>query len=36
MEMELTLQIILANPTTEVDFALQKESGNNYETVQKQ
>ena len=36
MEKELTLQIILTSPTTDVDFGLQKGSGNNYETVQKQ
>jgi len=36
MEIELTLQIILTSPTTAVDFGLQKGTGNNYETVQKQ
>jgi len=36
METEITLQIILIKPTRDVDFGLQKGSGNNYETVQKQ
>jgi hypothetical protein len=36
MESEITLQIILIKPTPEVVFGLQKGSGNNYETVQKQ
>jgi hypothetical protein len=36
MESEITLQIILIKPTSEVVFGLQKGSGNNYETVQKQ
>jgi len=36
MKDELILQIVLINPTTDVDFGLQKGSGNNYETVQKQ
>ena len=36
MEEELTLRIILENPTTGVIFGLQKGKGNNYETVQKQ
>jgi hypothetical protein len=36
MEIEITLQIILTGPTTDVDFGLQKGAGNNYETVQKQ
>ena len=36
MESEITLQIILIKPTTEVVFGLQKGSGNNYETVQNQ
>jgi hypothetical protein len=36
MESEITLQIILIRPTPEVVFGLQKGSGNNYETVQKQ
>ena len=36
MEPEITLQIILLKPTPGVDFGLQKGSGNNYETVQKQ
>lgn len=36
MESEITLQIILIKPTPEVIFGLQKGSGSNYETVQKQ
>jgi hypothetical protein len=36
VESEITLQIILIKPTPEVVFGLQKGSGNNYETVQKQ
>lgn len=36
MESEITLQIILTKPTPGVVFGLQKGSGNNYETVQKQ
>ena len=36
METEITLQIILIKPTRETEFGLQKGSGNNYETVQKQ
>src|SRR5258705_5828098 len=36
METEVTLQITLIKPTKDVDFGLQKGSGNNYETVQKQ
>jgi len=36
MEFEITLQIILTRPTPDVLYALQKGSGNNYETVQKQ
>jgi hypothetical protein len=36
MESEITLQIILVKPTPRVIFGLQKGSGNNYETVQKQ
>jgi Family of unknown function (DUF5990) len=36
MELEITLQIILIKPTPEVVFGLQKGSGSNYETVQKQ
>jgi len=32
----ITLQIILIKPTKGVDFGLQKGSGNNYETIQKQ
>ncbi|MDX1908700.1 MAG: DUF5990 family protein [Bacteroidia bacterium] len=34
--MELSLQIILVNPTKEVVFGLQKGAGSRYETVQKQ
>lgn len=36
MESEITLEIILIKPTPAVVFGLQKGSGNNYETVQKQ
>ena len=36
MEREITLQIILIKPTPGVMFGLQKGSGSNYETVQKQ
>ena len=36
MESEITLQIILVKPTPGVVFGLQKGSGNNYETIQKQ
>jgi hypothetical protein len=36
MESEIKLQIILIKPTPGVIFGLQKGSGNNYETVQKQ
>jgi hypothetical protein len=36
MEFEVALQIVLVKPTPGVDFGLQKGSGNNYETVQKQ
>ncbi len=36
MESEITLQIILIKPTPKVVFGLQKGSGKNYETVQKQ
>ena len=36
METEITLQIILVKPTKDVDFGLQKGSGNGYETIQKQ
>ena len=36
MESEITLQIILIKPTPGVLFGLQKGSGSNYETVQKQ
>lgn len=36
MESEITLQVILVKPTAGVVFGLQKGSGSNYETVQKQ
>ena len=36
MESEITLQIILIKPTPGVVFGLQKGSGSNYETIQKQ
>jgi hypothetical protein len=36
METELTLRIVLEKPPAGVDFGLQKGSGNNYETIQKQ
>jgi hypothetical protein len=36
VESEITLQIILIKPTPEVVFGLQKGSGSNYETIQKQ
>lgn len=36
MESEITFQIVLLKPTPDVDFGLQKGSGSNYETVQKQ
>jgi hypothetical protein len=36
VESEITLQIILIKPTPQVVFGLQKGSGSNYETVQKQ
>ena len=36
MQPEITLQIILVKPTPGVMFGLQKGSGSNYETVQKQ
>src|SRR6478752_379021 len=36
MESEIKLQVILTKPTPGVVFGLQKGSGNNYETVQKQ
>lgn len=36
MESEITLQIILIEPTQGVVFGLQKGSGSHYETVQKQ
>ena len=36
MVRELTLRIIIEQPPTGVDFALQKGSGSAYETVQKQ
>jgi hypothetical protein len=34
--MDLKLHIVLQKPTTDVDFGLQKGSGNTYETVQVQ
>ena len=34
--MEITLRIVLKQPTPGVDFALQKGGGNTYDTVQKQ
>lgn len=36
MESEITLRIILLKPTPGVVFGLQKGSGTNYETIQKQ
>ena len=36
MQSEITLEIILTKPTPGVAFGLQKGSGSNYETVQKQ
>ena len=36
MKQEILLKIILENPPANVDFGLQKGSGNNYETIQKQ
>lgn len=36
MESEIILQINLINPTPKVVFGLQKGSGSNYETIQKQ
>jgi hypothetical protein len=36
MESELTLRIILEKPPSGIDFGLQKGSGSNYETIQKQ
>src|SRR3954447_17190393 len=36
MARELTIRIILEQPPSGVDFALQKGTGNNYEPVQKQ
>ena len=36
MESEVKLQIVLLKPTPGVIFGLQKGSGNNYETIQKQ
>jgi Family of unknown function (DUF5990) len=36
MARELTLRIIVEQPPSGVDFALQKGNGNNYEPVQKQ
>jgi hypothetical protein len=36
METEWTLRIVLEKPPAGVDFGLQKGSGSNYETIQKQ
>jgi hypothetical protein len=36
MEQEITLRILLEKPPSDVDYALQKGSGNNYETILKQ
>jgi Family of unknown function (DUF5990) len=36
MTQEISLKIILENPPAGVDFGLQKGSGSNYETIQKQ
>ncbi|GAA4409057.1 hypothetical protein GCM10023187_31760 [Nibrella viscosa] len=36
MESEITLHIVLIKPTPNVVFGLQKGSGSNYETIQKQ
>ena len=36
MQTEITLHIILINPFPEVVYGLQKGSGNDYETIQKQ
>jgi hypothetical protein len=36
MEGELTLRIVLEKPPADVDFGLQKGSGSDYETIQKQ
>jgi hypothetical protein len=36
MQRELILRIVLEKPIADVDFGLQKGSGNNYETIQKQ
>jgi hypothetical protein len=36
MELDINLQVILLKPTAGVDFGLQKGSGNNYATTQKQ
>jgi hypothetical protein len=36
MDSELTLRIVLQQPPAGIDFGLQKGSGSNYETVQKQ
>jgi hypothetical protein len=36
MDTEIRLQIILIKPTSGVDFGLQKGTGNNYQTIQKQ
>jgi len=36
MEFEVTCQVLLVKPTAGVDFGLQKGSGRDYETIQKQ
>ncbi len=36
MNQELSIKIILENPTKGVDFGIQKGSGSKYETIQKQ
>jgi len=36
MDSEITLHVIMIKPTPQVVFGLQKGSGSNYETVQKQ
>jgi len=36
MNQELSIRIILESPPTDVDFGIQKGSGNQYETILKQ
>jgi hypothetical protein len=36
MKQELSLRIILESPPVDVDFGIQKGSGNKYETILKQ